>query len=760
MGQVFTTVSGNIVTIKVVIEPTDLVLTGSDKWEVVISSKTDHGLGSTGVPDYPYYVDHLISRGSSSFTRTLPVDSYVVELALVGQGVVDFSEFVIAAIPPTVTYSITITEDVSSLIVKSTNTSNTLYTRLVIYNPSSKQIYEGSRFIGSHTDTISKAKITETGTYCFFLYDDNNITYRGGAVCKDYTMTVVPVPKPSIFSYCYGKTVDVHCGMNPQLSTLFVGDIVSIKVDIVNNGPAGKVNAIFKIDGTAVFNDTIQSLETATGGAETVYWSPVYSGYKMPDKTIFITIESYGWNPSTSVWVAGGIQNISITPAIPSCTSIDLKASNPIINEGEKVTLTASVTPGNVSFPVTFKDRAGIVIGTCKSSGTGVAEGVSTCTFIWDSNILGKPGTGDPCTIGECRIYYVKAYAGSCTSIETPIQIGIPIRQYTFNIMVVDSVSGMSVSGATVSVSTVGGAGQSKLSDITGLASFRVDEGTINVSVSKNGYSTVNTAKAVFMDTPISILLPPIPIVPTVGDVDFVSVPSDADIYVDNRFTNRKTPAKITGLTAGEHPWELKLNGYNNSSGKVIVSSGGLVSVYITLSVSTPDAGSLNITSRPMGAEIFIDGTDVDLTTSGMAVIDSIPPGSHTYMLKMAGYQDKKDTFNIVAGQTTSLDVELILLDTIGTLEIDSVPSGAIIYIDDKDTRKTTPASIPNLTEGEHTYKTKLNGYNDISGVFYINAGSATTIHLILEKSGGIGAGLAVAAAAVVVYSFLSGKKR
>lgn len=92
-SQVSTSVSGNEVTINVAISPLDVILYGTSKWEVVISSKTDHGLGSTGSPDYPYYIDNILGDGNLTFTRTLIADQYVAELALHGLGVVDYSQF-------------------------------------------------------------------------------------------------------------------------------------------------------------------------------------------------------------------------------------------------------------------------------------------------------------------------------------------------------------------------------------------------------------------------------------------------------------------------------------------------------------------------------------------------------------------------------------------------------------------------------------------------------------------------------------------
>jgi hypothetical protein len=262
------------------------------------------------------------------------------------------------------------------------------------------------------------------------------------------------------------------------------------------------------------------------------------------------------------------------------------------------------------------------------------------------------------------------------------------------------------------------------------------------------------------LDRSITYSITPIPPTPTVGDIEFVSVPVGADVYIDSKPTNVKTPIKITGINAGEHTWELRLAQYNNSSGKVVVPSGGTASVYTTLTPLTPTAGSLNITSHPMGAEIYIDGKDYSMTTSGSSVVTAIPPGNHTYTLTMMGFQDKTGTFSIVSGNTTYLDVELVPLTTIGTLEIDSQPSGARIYIDDKDSQRTTPASITNLVAGDHTYKTVLNGYKDVSGTFTIESEKTTPVHLILEKSGlGAEVWAGVAIATVAVLSFLKGGK-
>lgn len=565
-------------------------------------------------------------------------------------------------------------------------------------------------------------------------------------ICTQLTVVkAASPPTPQIFNWCWGPTLGTgSCPIPTEMPAVKAGTTFTIKADIANSGNAGRVNAIFKIDNVAIYNDTNINLGTFPGGG---MWSPSFQ-YTMPTKNVSLIIETYGWDGTK--WVINHTKSATISTSAAGCTGIDLVPFSASIDVGGKVDLIANVTPGNVPFTVTLKDRAGTILGTCKTSGMGTVLGGSTCPFTWDSNVLGK-------TAGT---YYVKAYTDSCMSTEAVISVAAPIRQWNFVIKVVNSVTGALVSGATVLASTVGGASQSKVTDVNGVASFRLDEGTINVSISNNGYNTFNTAEYLFLDRSITYSITPIPPTPTVGDIEFVSVPTGADVYLDGKPTTVKTPIKLTGLTAGSHTWELRLTGYNNSSGSIIVPSGGTASVYTTLSLLTPTAGSLNITSHPMGAEIYIDGKDYGMTTSGSSVVTAIPPGNHTYTLTMMGFQDKTGTFNIVAGQTTYLDVELVPLTTIGILEIDSQPSGARIYINDKDTSYNTPATITNLAAGEYNYKVSLTGHKDVSGKFIIESEKTTTVHLILEKAGiGLEVWAGVAIAAVAVLSYVKGKK-
>lgn len=597
-------------------------------------------------------------------------------------------------------------------------------------------------FVGVGTSTVVKTYIPDS--YCAVL------ALRGiGEV--DYTMfAVLPTPpKAQIFNWCWGETGKLggSCPMPTSLPPVKAGTVIDIKADIVNTGATGSVMVIYKIDGLALFTETNVSLVGYPSGG---MWSPTFTKYTMPNKNVTLVIESYNWDGTK--WNLGQTKTQSISTISPGCAGIDLTPFAASIKTGEKVDMTTSVSPGNIPFIVTFKDRGGATLGTCRTSGTGQATGSSTCMFTWDSSAsyAGKTGT-----------YYIKAYADSCMSTESAIVVDAPIYQYNFSIYVQDFVTNSPLSGATVLVATTEGASQSKITDTNGLALFRMDSGTISISISKNQYNTYNTVESLYNDISKTYSITPIPPKPTIGDVQFVSVPSGAEIFIDGKTTSQKTPMTVTGIPAGDHNWILKLTGYNDSSSKVTVPSGGLIQVYTTLTTVTPTSGSLNITSRPMGGEVWIDDADMKQTTSGMTIITDIPPGSHSYKIILAGFQDATGKFDIKVGQTTYLDIELIPLTTIGTLEITSEPSGARVFVDDKDTQRNTPATIASIVEGDHRYKTILSGYKDISGVVTIISGQTEKVHLILEKSGtGLEVVAAVAIAGVAILTFVSGKEK
>jgi len=480
------------------------------------------------------------------------------------------------------------------------------------------------------------------------------------------------------------------------------GASFTIKAQIANSGPSGKVRAVFKVGGTQI-SDQNSTLNTFPGGG---LWEPTIA-YTMPNATITITVEAYGWDGTK--WVLTHTQSITRTPSAVPCTGVTLTPFAASIKAGEKVTFTAGVTPSTTAFDVQFKDRAGTVLGTCRTSG-------GSCTFIWDS--AGK-ATGT---------YYVKAYVveGTCVSTESTILLSPAINQWNVNIYIRDTVTNAPVGAATVVINA-----QSKQTDAAGYVQFRVTEGTIDITISKTGYNTFTTAEYVFSDKTVNYPLSPVGAAK--GNIQFVSVPSNAEIFIDGADQGVKTPFTVTDLPVGIHTFALKLAGYNDTAGSVTVAGGSTIQVYAELSPSTPTTGSLYIASVPGEAEIFIDG--VDQTVKTPSTITNLTPGSHTVKLTKTGYTDFTGSVTITAGTTSYLSATLTILPGIGTLEISSTPAGARVFIDGADAEKVTPATITNLSSGDHTYKLVLSGYKDATGTSTIEAGKTTTVSVPMTKT-------------------------
>lgn len=132
---------------------------------------------------------------------------------------------------------------------------------------------------------------------------------------------------------------------------------------------------------------------------------------------------------------------------------------------------------------------------------------------------------------------------------------------------------------------------------------------------------------------------------------------------------------------------------------------------------SLPTTGSVSISSSPIGAEVFIDGSDQGVSTP--ASITSLPPGAHTYKLTLAGYNDYTETFTITAGQTTTVTAVLSSIYTEAELASCQWPSDVIT---DQITQVVITVNQGSTTEN---YNIVFSGdFVGESAPFAVNAGT------------------------------------
>ncbi|MCU0630630.1 MAG: PEGA domain-containing protein [Methanoregulaceae archaeon] len=69
----------------------------------------------------------------------------------------------------------------------------------------------------------------------------------------------------------------------------------------------------------------------------------------------------------------------------------------------------------------------------------------------------------------------------------------------------------------------------------------------------------------------------------------------------------------------------------------------------------------------------------------------------------------------------------------VGTIDIQSNPAGAAVYLDGKNTGYKTPVTLSGIVAGSHTVRCSLSGYIDQSQTVTVNTGQTTSVALTLQ---------------------------
>lgn len=145
-----------------------------------------------------------------------------------------------------------------------------------------------------------------------------------------------------------------------------------------------------------------------------------------------------------------------------------------------------------------------------------------------------------------------------------------------------------------------------------------------------------------------------------------------------------------------------------------------------------PVAGKLSVTSDPVGATVFLDDQEKGVTP---LELPDLPFGKHIVKLTLKGFQDNQQEVEISQAQS-ELNVPVVMdkaVQQMGTLVIESTPSGAFIIINNRAIG-TTPKTVPNQKPGKISITLKKDGYHDFSEVVRVSSGKSATLSATLEE--------------------------
>lgn len=151
--------------------------------------------------------------------------------------------------------------------------------------------------------------------------------------------------------------------------------------------------------------------------------------------------------------------------------------------------------------------------------------------------------------------------------------------------------------------------------------------------------------------TPVAVTLVA-EVEPPHGDLLVSSNPTGASVYVDGNYRG-STPADdaldVNDLSPGTHTVAAKAPGYKEFSTSVTIQAGGTVKVFAPLQPAAKTAASVEISSTPAGADVFVNNMYMGITP---LTFHDVTAGTYTVDLRMDGYSPFSSTGQVVEGQT------------------------------------------------------------------------------------------------------------
>jgi formylglycine-generating enzyme required for sulfatase activity len=155
------------------------------------------------------------------------------------------------------------------------------------------------------------------------------------------------------------------------------------------------------------------------------------------------------------------------------------------------------------------------------------------------------------------------------------------------------------------------------------------------------------------------------------GNITIETTPPGASVYLDDTYAGL-TPLKNIKVASGEHSYQIELKDHKDFQNSVNIEADNFYTFTHALKAIQ---GTLQVFSRPTGAQIFINETEKKETTPATFPLKS---GAYTIGLYLKGYMPKEETIQISPNTTHSL--EFVLEEGNMPLGMVFVPEGDFIF--------------------------------------------------------------------------------
>ncbi len=234
------------------------------------------------------------------------------------------------------------------------------------------------------------------------------------------------------------------------------------------------------------------------------------------------------------------------------------------------------------------------------------------------------------------------------------------------------------------------------------------------------------------------------------GSIQVDSNPQGAQIQIDGKSDPAwVTPFNLSGLAPGKHILVASKSGYVAETHSVDVTAASKSFVALQLS---PSHAQIVVNSNPAGAEIVLDGKSTGKVTPAQF---SVEKGSHTVLLRKAGYLEETTTATLVSGQNFQFGPALRPLGNaddirsvgkfkklfgkgdstadMGSVMIRTQPKGAQIAINQRLLDKISPVEFM-VGPGNYVLDITLTGYKPVHKIITVEKGGKFVVDETLER--------------------------
>ncbi len=243
---------------------------------------------------------------------------------------------------------------------------------------------------------------------------------------------------------------------------------------------------------------------------------------------------------------------------------------------------------------------------------------------------------------------------------------------------------------------------------------------------------------------------PPTPVI-IPGQALLDSTPQGAQFQVDGKSDpSWVTPFTVAGLSPGKHVVSVNKTGYSPDIRSIDVAAGSRSSLAVHLS---PINALVVVSSTPPGANILLDGKPTGRVTPAQFAVEK---GSHTILLRKAGYLDETVTADLGPAQNFPYAPVLRALGNaddiktvgkfnklfghggdsaagMGSMSIHTQPKGAQIAINQRLLDKASPVDIM-LGPGNYVVDITLTGFKPVHKIVSVDKGGKVAVDEIMER--------------------------